>query len=297
MSYLIRLGCAAVAVVAIAALTSIGLYAVVAGGVLFGAPSPRTTSALAPVLVTIQAAPATPTTVLLPTSTPMPSSLIPGLGQPPAAALALPASPGAAAATPATAQTLALATPPAAGAASPQVAPMAATAPPDGGRQAIHDGLALEVVEVECAWQARQPDSTPARGREGQELLTVHVRLVNRTPKLRFAADGDLLLVADDGARLTPRQAPPLREPHLLTVPVPPGDVVRGWLTYDAPAGTAPRRLRRPPWLTPPTSRSLPSPRTWPPRPLSPSYPARLRRYDCTFLFIANKPFGIHYPD
>ena len=45
MPYLVRLGCAAVAVIAIAALTSIGLYAVVAGGVLFGAPSPRATPA------------------------------------------------------------------------------------------------------------------------------------------------------------------------------------------------------------------------------------------------------------
>ena len=56
MSYLVRLGCAAVAVVAIAAFTLIGLYTVVAGGVLFGAPSPRSTSSSAPVLVTIQAA-------------------------------------------------------------------------------------------------------------------------------------------------------------------------------------------------------------------------------------------------
>ena len=184
MSYLVRLGCAAVAVVAIAALTSIGLYAVVAGGVLFGASSPRSPSASIPVLVTIQAAPATPTTVLLPTSTPMPSSLIPGLGQPPAPALALPASPGAGTAAPAAAPALAPATPSPAGLASPQVAPASTTAPPDGGRQALHDGLALEVVEVERAWQARQPDGTPARGREGQELVTVHVRLVNRTAEL-----------------------------------------------------------------------------------------------------------------
>jgi hypothetical protein len=51
-------------------------------------------------------------------------------------------------------------------------------------------------------------------------------------------------LVAEDGARLAPRQVPPLRDPHLLTVPVPPGDSVRGWLTYETPAGTAPQRLQ-----------------------------------------------------
>ena len=52
------------------------------------------------------------------------------------------------------------------------------------------------------------------------------------------------MLVADDGARYAPRQAPPLREPRLLTVPMPPGDAVRGWLTYETPVGTAPRRLQ-----------------------------------------------------
>jgi hypothetical protein len=35
-----------------------------------------------------------------------------------------------------------------------------------------------------------------------------------------------------------------LHEPHLLTVPVPPGDTVRGWLTYDNLAGTTPHRLQ-----------------------------------------------------
>jgi hypothetical protein len=229
--YLVRLGCAAVAVVAIAVLTSIGLYAVVAGGVLFGAPSPRTTPASAPVLVTIQAAPVTPTAVLISTSTPMPSSLIPGLGQPAVSALVPPSSPAAA-------------TPSPTDVASPPTHVASLTVPPEPGRQAAHDGLTLEILEVERGWQARMPDGSPFRGRDGQELLTVHVRLLNRAAELRFAADGDLVLVADDGARYAPRQGPPLREPHLLTVPVPLGESVRGWLTYDTPAGTTPRRLQ-----------------------------------------------------
>lgn len=245
MSSIIRLGCAAVALVAIAALTSIGLYSVVAGGVLFGAPSPRSTTFAPPVLVTIQAAPATPTIAPLPTSTPMPSSLISNLNQPPGPALAPPAaSPAPATQPPATAPAAPVATPSPPAPASPRPEQSATAAPPEAARQATHDGLLLEIIEIERGWQAHLPDGTPLRGRDGLELLTVHVRLVNRTAELRFASDGDLLLVADDGARLTPRQAPPLREPHLLTVPVPPGDTVRGWLTYDSPAGTTLRRLQ-----------------------------------------------------
>ena len=78
----------------------------------------------------------------------------------------------------------------------------------------------------------------------GSELVTVHVRLVNEAAEIRYVADTDLVLVADDGARLSPRQTPPLREPHLLTVPVPPREPVRGWLTFDVPAGLEPRRLQ-----------------------------------------------------
>ena len=231
MPYLVRLGCAAVALLAIAALTSIGLYAVVAGGVLFGAPGPRATPAAPPVLVTIQAAPVTPTPVVIPSSTPMPTSLIPGLGQPAVSALAPPSQ------SPVVTTSPAAATRPPAVAASPAVQP-------EPGRQAVHEGLTLEIVEVERGWQPRMPDGSPARTRDGQELLTVHVRLVNRAAELRFATDADLVLVADDGARYAPRQAPPPREPHLLTVPVPPGDTVRGWLTYEMPAGAAPHRLQ-----------------------------------------------------
>ena len=230
MPNLFRLGCAAVAMITIAALTSIGLYSMVAGGVLFGAPSARSTPAAAPVLVTIQAAPVTPTVVPIPTSTPMPASLIAGVGP----ALAAPSSAGAATPSPAPA-------PPAVAVASPLATPPVQA---ESGRQAIHEGLTLEVVEIERGWQPRQPDGSLVRVRDGQELTAVHVRLVNRAAELRFAADSDLVLVGDDGARYSAQQAPPLREPHLLTVPVLPGDTVRGWLTYEAPAGAAPHRLQ-----------------------------------------------------
>ena len=173
----------------------------------------------------------------------MPTSLIPGLGQPAVTALAPPS------------QSPVVVTPSPTAAASPPAVAASPTVQPDPGRQAVHEGLTLEIVEVERGWQPRMPDGSPARTRDGQELLTVHVRLVNRAAELRYATDADLVLVADDGARYAPRQAPPLREPHLLTVPVPPGDTVRGWLTYETrparrPAvssGAPPARIGRAP--------------------------------------------------
>jgi hypothetical protein len=252
VAQLFRLGCAGVAVIAIAALTSIGLYAVVAGGVLFGAPGARSTPVAVPFLVTIQAAPITPTVVPIPSSTPMPSSLIPGLAQAPAPAL-VPPSPAAStvegrpmttAAPSSSTPVAAVLTPSPYGAASPRVEGPATPAQAELGHQAIHEGLMLEIVEIEPGWQARAADGALIRGRDGLDLLTIHVRLVNRTAELRYAADSDIVLVADDGARFAPRQVPPLREPHLLTLPVPPGDGVRGWLTYDVPAGSTPRRLQ-----------------------------------------------------
>ena len=246
MPQLFRLGCAGVAVIAVAALTSIGLYAVVAGGVPFGAPSPRATPGAPTVLVTIQAAPVTPTLLPIPTWTPMPSSLIPGLGQPPAPALVAP-SPAASSTTLAQASStpppVALTASPA-GAASPSTEGTANSAPPEVARQASHDGLTLEVVEAARSWQATGADGAPIGGRDGFELLTVHVRLVNRASDVRYVADSDIVVVADDGARFASRQVPPLREPYLLTLPVPPGDGVRGWLTYEVPAGSLPRRLQ-----------------------------------------------------
>jgi hypothetical protein len=70
------------------------------------------------------------------------------------------------------------------------------------------------------------------------------VRLANETAELRYVSEADLVLVADDGTRVAPRQAPPVREPRMLTLPVPPHDAVRGWLTYEVPAGQEPRRLQ-----------------------------------------------------
>jgi hypothetical protein len=104
--------------------------------------------------------------------------------------------------------------------------------------------VTLEIVDVERGWQVRGPDGSVVQRRDGSDLVTVHVRLSNDASELRFLADTDLVLVADDGARLAPRQVPPLREPHLLTVPVPSRESVRGWLTYDVPAGSEARRLQ-----------------------------------------------------
>jgi hypothetical protein len=118
--------------------------------------------------------------------------------------------------------------------------PAVASAP----ERASHDGLTLEIVEVERNWQVRGPDGSVVQRRDGSDLVTIHVRLSNEAAEIRFLADTDLVLVGDDGARLAPRQIAPLREPHLLTVPIPPHDSVRGWLTYDVPAGVEPRRVQ-----------------------------------------------------
>jgi hypothetical protein len=121
--------------------------------------------------------------------------------------------------------------------------PRDASAPVDPAQRAAHDGLALEIVDVERGWQAA-PDGSSRRQNDPPELLTVQVRFSNESADLRYLADTDLVLVAADGARLSPRQATPRREPHLLTVPVPAHDSVRGWLTYEIPSGLEPKRLQ-----------------------------------------------------
>ena len=67
------------------------------------------------------------------------------------------------------------------------IGPYAALASPtfqsEPGRQVSHDGLMLEIVEVERGWQGRMPDGSVFRSRDGQELLTVHVRLLNRASR------------------------------------------------------------------------------------------------------------------
>jgi hypothetical protein len=249
-----RLGCAAIALIVIMALTSIGVYSVVAGGFLFGGSAARASTGAPPVLVTIQAAPVTPTVLAVATSTPMPASLIPGLAQP-APSLAPPvAAPAPTDAQPAAGATAPPATPSpvvaetTAPAASPPVAAAVpaspAAAPLDAARQTIHDGVTLDIVGVERAWQPVGADGAPVRPRDGHELTAVLVRLVNGAGETRYAAETDFVLVGDDGSRYAPRQTVPIRGPQMLTVPVPARDTVRGWLTFETPVGATPKRLQ-----------------------------------------------------
>jgi len=253
-----RLGCAGMILILIAALTSVGLYAVVAGGVPWAGTGARSSAGGAQVLVTIQAGPAPPTSAAASTTPATVLTRPPSTSAAPAQPSVAPA-PAAAAPTPADSRPATTVAPPgqaapaAAASATPLPSASATSAPADAtavspsaslpGR-ASHEGLALEIVEVERGWQVRGPDGSVVQRRDGSELVTVHVRLSNEASELRYLADTDLVLVADDGARLAPRQTPPLREPHLLTVPVAPHDSVRGWLTFDVPAGLEPRRLQ-----------------------------------------------------
>jgi hypothetical protein len=257
-----RLGCAGAVLIVIAALTSVGLYAMVAGGVPWAGASARTTPGGAQVLVTIQAGPATPTSsATAGTQTPAgaqparptPTGLTvvtPALGPaaatgaaPPPAAIATPATSGAPVTTPGPTATI-VAPPSGPAATGSRPDPTSAPDPASPAARASHEGLAVEIVEVERGWQTRGPDGSVVQRRDGSELVTVHVRLQNEASEIRFLADTDLVLVAEDGARLAPRQTLPLREPHLLTVPVPPRESVRGWLTYDVPAGLETTRLQ-----------------------------------------------------
>jgi hypothetical protein len=120
--------------------------------------------------------------------------------------------------------------------------PLAAQSDP--ARQATHEGVRLEIVEVDRGWQAAGADGAPVRPDRGIDLLTIQVKLSNEADDVRYVADTDLLLVSEDGARYAPRQTPPARGPHLLTLPVPPNEAVRGWLTFDVPTGTDPKRLQ-----------------------------------------------------
>lgn len=228
MPPLLRFGCAGVAVIAIAALTSVGLFAVVAGGLPFGGPSARTAANQAPVLVTIQAAPATPTVPPPPTATETPVSLLPVLVT---AARAAPATNGPAppAAPSPAAPNVGRGEPPPAG-------------PPEAERIVAHDGLVLEVAQAERRWQPPTEMGQPAP-RDG-ELVAVQLRFANRAGEVRFVADADVLLVGEDGARYPARTAAPRREPHLLTVPLTANDAIRGWLTYEVPTGTALRGIQ-----------------------------------------------------
>jgi hypothetical protein len=248
--HLVRMILAGVAVTLIGAMASVGLYAVVVGGMLFGATAARPAALAAPVLVTIQAIPTTPTAIPIPSSTPIPSSLIPGLARQPGPALAAPLStavdlrieptgtPAAQMASPSSTPTVFPTVP------TVVRDPASPVAQVGTSRQAVHDGVTLEIVDVQRGWQPDSPGGLPSPTRTAGELFAVQVRLTNGAVELRFAADLDLALVLDDGARLAPRPVPPLREPHLLTLPMLAGDAVRGWLTYQVPAGSSARSLQ-----------------------------------------------------
>src|SRR6188768_331505 len=67
---LLRTACAGVALIAITALTSVGLYAIVVGGLMTPGPTGRSPMGGVPVLVTIQAGPATTTPAAVASETP-----------------------------------------------------------------------------------------------------------------------------------------------------------------------------------------------------------------------------------
>lgn len=287
--HIVRLFFAGVGLIAIAALTTVGVYAVVVGGLSWATSTARTALSGAPVLVTIQAAQATATsattaatptpgpgvaragaagvTPVPPSTAPQPALTGPGpaLAAPAAALAPPPAVEARSTSTPISqsdkaqgvqaqgAQVPSTPTPPSSQPATQSASQAAATprpsepkdaaAPADPAQRATHDGLALEIVDVERGWQSAF-DGTSTRRNDAPELLTIQVRLSNETADLRYLAETDLVLVAEDGARLSPRQSLPQREPHLLTVPVPGHDSVRGWLTYEIPSGLEPKRLQ-----------------------------------------------------
>jgi hypothetical protein len=104
--------------------------------------------------------------------------------------------------------------------------------------------VTLEISQIDRGWQSVGPDGAVQRVRDGYELVTLQVRLANGASELRYVADTDIVLVGEDGTRFAVRHAAPFRDPHLLTVPLPPGDVIRGWLSYEVPTGLAAPRLQ-----------------------------------------------------
>jgi hypothetical protein len=99
-------------------------------------------------------------------------------------------------------------------------------------------------VEVVRDWQPADAIGAPIRVRDGHELLTIQVRLTNAAVEPRYVADADFALATEDGARYAPRASAPQREPRLLTLPLLTGDSVRGWLTFETPAGIEARRVQ-----------------------------------------------------
>jgi len=282
---LARLGCAALALLLIAGLTSIGLYSVVAGGLLNNMPVGRSSSGNAPVLVTIQAGSATPTPATAagelatpgptPVSRAAPAPAAPPPATGPAAAGAASASGSTPAAAPTAGTTSASSTPAASAPGRAPTAPTganqagaddAAAAPtrpapgspaqtsaspaqasagqPVANRRATHEGLAAEIVDVEHGWAPINIDGSPIAVQAGLDIVTVMVQLTNTSGELRYVAESDLLLVGSDGSRYAPRAMPLAREPRVLTMPILPGDSVRGWQTYAVPPGVTVARAQ-----------------------------------------------------
>ena len=274
MRTLARLVSAALALLIIAGLTSTGLYAIVAGGLFNTAAVGRSGNGGAPVLVTIQAgsSTATPSTTAGDVGTPGPTPGIrggvalasPGAVAPgPASSGSAPTTSGASAASGASTASGSGASGsgssgsgPSTGGAGAGASSNAPDGPsaarrgarsgqpgPTGGQQsssgpgASHEGLAAEIVDVEHDWQPINLDGTSIGVQAGLDIVTVWLQMTNTSGELRYVGEGDLLLVGADGTRYAPRPSPLAREPRMLTMPILPGDVVRGWQTFAVPPG------------------------------------------------------------
>ena len=106
-------------------------------------------------------------------------------------------------------------------------------------QRATHDGLMVEILEVERDWRPTNLEGSAVVVQPGLEVTAVHVQVTSQSAELRFIGGADLILVDPDGGRYAPRPAPLAREPRLLQMPVLGGDVVRGWLSYVVPSGTS----------------------------------------------------------
>jgi hypothetical protein len=240
----VRAVCAGLALVIIASLTSIGLYAIVVGGLTPIGSAGRSTSIGVPLLITIQAGTATLTPLAPATETPVVTSLRPA---PVVIATAGPAP--TAAATTATATTFdgiiqpratAGSGPPTADGPRPdETARPAVSSRVETRRKVSHDGLQVEIVELERAWTPTALDGSPLAIQTGLEVVAALVQVTSQSGDLRFIGADDLILVGAEGVRFAPRPVPVAREPRLLTMPVLGGDVVRGWLSYVVPSGTS----------------------------------------------------------
>jgi hypothetical protein len=95
----------------------------------------------------------------------------------------------------------------------------------------------VEILDIEHGWTPRNFDGSPIGVQTDLDVVTLLLQLTNTSGELRYIGEDDLLLVGTDGSRYAPRPLPIAREPRLITMPVLPGDVVRGWQTYAVPPG------------------------------------------------------------